>query len=117
MALTNALGQTVDGITDKGKSRREAARGGESQDFRRLHCDLITIFRPGEWWEKGWVETRGRSRLAEEGAADWAPARTEARVRRREPGGQKQSRVKAMRLKPLAIRNLGKNREEQSHDD
>jgi hypothetical protein len=32
------------------------ARGENPRDFRRLHRDLIAIFRPGERWEKGGVE-------------------------------------------------------------
>ena len=33
------------------------ARGENPGDFRRLHRDLIAIFRPGDSWEKGGVET------------------------------------------------------------
>jgi len=37
--------------------RELLARGESPRDFRRMHRDLIAIFRPGDSWEKGGVET------------------------------------------------------------
>jgi hypothetical protein len=47
----------AEGLCSPELERDLRAHGENPRDFRRLHRDLIAIFRPGDRWEKGGVET------------------------------------------------------------
>lgn len=51
-----ALNTRRRGLIPEAVERQLLARGENLEDFRRLHRDLIAIFRPKDGWEKGGVE-------------------------------------------------------------